>query len=619
MNLNVTCPYCDSKFVVPCPDNLGATDDIKCVPYTRDVGRFDPKNDDEVFSKNGWSRIGKDYLPLLNWESIGILRIASPGLNIQYRVQKCSNCKNLFDVYANYSEEKLKIIWSHLFGMQDGHDEKLKPYSGNSTVTWAVRKLGKLFKIKAIGAIVFGAAILLISFLPFVFFHFEADSSTVTLLSFISKTTTAIGVVVVLILIERYFSYISNSKEFRNLFDVKGDNEFIHWQNYTLSRFIGVQNGNHFPRLTQSDYVVGILALLFLYLTWLISKFHLTGILIGSSMFIALMLVMLVYFILDKKYKNKPSLFWSKLIIGLVVFLPILFWAITSYIKLNLPYRHDLISSLFDLLFWFVCIYVFGNAIWISMSTTTYIMKGISVIPLKLSPFNRFANITPLRKLHSYSSRLLLVVFMTLTFVLTIIIFYNQPEVVKQISSSYANPFWIFKFLILVIGAIFIALGLGAKQFTFLYITAFYTIAILLFKNISFSFYDYQINTQVLITALFFTSLLVFQFYSNESIIKRIMTRKKEQAIVDLSNRIEFLRKDLFTKDKTEIKSHDETIEYRSSLAELEKLMTLVREIEEVIINANYLKEIAKFLAPVIISIATEQVVPKLIEKLMFN
>lgn len=616
--MNLTCPYCDSKFDVSCPDNLGATDDIKCVPYTRDIGRFDPKNDDEVFSKTGWSRIGKDYLPLLNWESIGILRITSPGLNIQYRVQKCSNCKNLFDVYANYSEEKLKNIWSHLFGNKENDVEKLKSYSGNSAITWFVRKLGNIFKLKAVGALVFGGVLLLISFSPWLFFHFDADSTTVTVLNFISKTTAAIGVVAVLILVERYFSYLSNSNEFRNLFDVKGDNEFVHWRNYTLSRFIGVQKGNKFPRLTQSDYVVGILTILFLSLTWLLSKFHLTGILIVSSILVAIILVVFVYAILDKKIKNKSWIFWIKILIGIVVFLPIFSWAITSYSKMDLSYRYDLISSLFDLFFWFICIYIFGNGIWVSMSTCTYIMKGISVIPLKLSPFNRFANITPLRKLHSYSSRLMLVVFMTLTVVLTVIIFYNQPEVVKQISSSYVNPFWIFKFLILVIGAIFIALGLGGKQFTFFYITAFYTIAILFFKNISFSFKGCQIDTQVLITALFFTSLLIFQFYSNESIIKKILTKRKEQAIIDLSNRIEILRKGIFTKDKVEIKFSDETIEYRASLDELGKLMTFVREIEEVKINPNYLKEIAKFLAPVIISIATEQVVPKIIEKLVF-
>ncbi|MCX6227035.1 MAG: hypothetical protein NTV01_20190 [Bacteroidia bacterium] len=619
MNLTLACPYCDSRFDVPCPNNLGATDDIKCVPYTRDIGRFDPKNDDEVFSKTGWSRIGKDYLPLLNWENIGILRIASPGLNIQYRVQKCSSCKNLFDVYANYSEEKLRNIWSHLFGNRENDVEKIKPYSGNSAITWLVRKSGKIFKIKAVGALVFGGVLLLISFLPWLFFHFDADRTTVTVLNFISKTTAAIGVVAVLILVERYFSYLSNSDEFRNLFDVKGENEFVHWRNYTLSRFIGVQKGKGFPQLTQSDYVVGILTILFLYLTWLLSKFHLTGFLIGSSILVAIIFVVFVYTFLEKKIKTKSWILGIKILIGIVIFLPIFSWAIVSYYKLDWLYRYDLINSLFDLFFWFICIYIFGIGIWISMGTCTYIMKGISVIPLKLSPFNRFANIAPLRKLHSYSSRLILVVFMTLTIVLTTIIFYNQPGVVKLISSSYADPFWIFKFLILVIGAIFIALGLGGKQFAFFYITAFYTIAILLLKNISFSFKGCQIDTQVLITALFFTSLLIFQFYSNESIIKKILTKKKEQAIIYLSNRIEILRKKIFTKDNIEIKSFDETIEYRATLEELERLMNFVREIEQVKITPNYLKEIAKFLAPVIISIATEQVVPKIIEKLVFN
>lgn len=618
MNLHVSCPYCDSKFDVPSPDKLGFTDDIKCVPYTRDIGRFDSKNDDEVFSISGWSRIGKDYLPIFNWEKIGILRLNSPGLNIQYRVQKCSNCKNLFDIYANYSKDKLKNIWTHLFGTKENNADIIKPYSGNSIITWLVRKLGAFFRNKVVGAIIFGAALLFLSFLPWQFYNSSKEISNVIALNFITKMIAAIGVVVVLVLGERYFSYLSNTKDFKNLFDIKGDNEFVHWRNYTLSRFIGVQKENKFPSLTQSDYVVGAIALVVLLLTWLITKFHLPGILIIITFLLALTIIGITYTLINKRVKNNKHRFLFKAIIGISVLLPVLIGAIKLFLKLDVSVRYDLISSLFDLLFWFICIYIFGNAIWVSMSTCTYIMKGISVIPLKISPFNRFANITPLRKLHSYSSGLMLSVFLTLTIILTSIIFYFQPEAIKNISSSYANPSWILYFLILVVGAIFIALGVGSNQFTFFYITAFYTSAIIFFKNISFSFYGYQVGTQVIITALFFTSLLIFQFYTNENIIKKLLTKKKKQAINSLSNRIEILRTEIFSTQTEKNRSNQKSAEYNASLEELEKLMSFVREIEELNFNPNYIKEILKFLAPVIISIATEQVVPKIIEKLVF-
>jgi len=618
MSLHVSCPYCDSKFDVPSPDKLGITDDIKCVPYTRDIGRFDPKNDDDIFSISGWSRIGKDYLPIFNWEKIGILRLNSPGLNIQYRVQKCSNCKNLFDIYANYSKDKLKIIWTHLFGTKENNVESIKPYSGNSIITWGVRKLGAIFKNKAMGSFILGATLLFFSILPWLLYNFSKEISNVTALNIFIKIIASIGVVVVLILVERYLSYLSNTNDFKKLFDFKGENEFIHWRNYTLSRFIGVQKENKFPSLTQSDYVVGAIALIVLFLTWLFTKFHLSGILLVVTFIFALSFIALAYNLINKRVKNIKRRISFKIFVGIGLLAPVIIWTSVLFLKLDVLLRYELISSVFDLVFWFICIYIFGNAIWVSMSTCTYIMKGISVIPLKISPFNRFANITPLRKLHSYSSGLMLSVFLTLTIILTSIIFYIPQESITQISSTYANPFWILYFLVLVVGAIFIALGVGSNQFTFFYITAFYTSAIIFFKNISFSFYSYQVGTQVLITALFFTSLLVYQFYTNENIINRLLGKKKKQAINSLSNRIEILRKEMFSNQSEGLSVNQDIAKSSASLEELEKLMSFVREIEELKFNPNYLKEILKFLAPVIISIATEQIVPKIIEKLVF-
>ncbi len=75
----VICPYCGAHFETPGPVSKPLTDDYICMPYTRDVGQFDPKSREEWFSPKGWTRIGMDYLPWLSFERIGILRPLWPA------------------------------------------------------------------------------------------------------------------------------------------------------------------------------------------------------------------------------------------------------------------------------------------------------------------------------------------------------------------------------------------------------------------------------------------------------------------------------------------------------------------------------------------------------------
>ena len=94
-NIRVSCPYCGNNFNVEAPQfekesiQLVSPHEVECVAYTRDIGRFDPKDEASWLSSIGWSRIGKDYFSLLAFEKIGILRINDPSINIRYRVQGC--------------------------------------------------------------------------------------------------------------------------------------------------------------------------------------------------------------------------------------------------------------------------------------------------------------------------------------------------------------------------------------------------------------------------------------------------------------------------------------------------------------------------------------------------
>src|SRR3990172_7143443 len=90
LTLKVTCPYCNDSFLTCEPEEeekgqpMGQpVEAAECVPYTRDIGRFDPEGEEEWFTPKGWSPIGKDFLQRLGWERIGILRTPSGPINVQ--------------------------------------------------------------------------------------------------------------------------------------------------------------------------------------------------------------------------------------------------------------------------------------------------------------------------------------------------------------------------------------------------------------------------------------------------------------------------------------------------------------------------------------------------------
>ena len=144
-HLTVDCPYCSAVFNTPKPTNISKDPfEIECVPYTRDVGRFDPEGEEDWFDPGKWSRIGKDYLSWLNYEKIGILRITQKNINVQYRVQRCPECESLFDIYANYTEGlPITKIWPHLFERNPDNTDTIKLYYGESWPIWILRRLGK--------------------------------------------------------------------------------------------------------------------------------------------------------------------------------------------------------------------------------------------------------------------------------------------------------------------------------------------------------------------------------------------------------------------------------------------------------------------------------------------
>jgi hypothetical protein len=146
--LLLTCPYCGTENSACFPqqeihvkvqgkqnkglrqtqkhelEDMCDPDEISSMPYTRDVGKFDPDPDEKAPNDNPkyWSRIGKDFLRFFLFQKIGILRQTNKYLNVRYRVCRCvnANCERLFDVFLNYTIAPNQVpmrfadIWPHL-------------------------------------------------------------------------------------------------------------------------------------------------------------------------------------------------------------------------------------------------------------------------------------------------------------------------------------------------------------------------------------------------------------------------------------------------------------------------------------------------------------------------
>ena len=150
--MHLICPYCGQEMNVEPPTGKEYEYEPEegpfCLPYTRDIGKFDPKPEFDILSSSCWSdkRIGKDYLSFINFERFGILRIEQKGINVRYRVQKCIKCENLFDVFVNYTEGKsLEEIWPHLFS-KDPVSHGIQLYQGENFSIRLVQSVGSLVK-----------------------------------------------------------------------------------------------------------------------------------------------------------------------------------------------------------------------------------------------------------------------------------------------------------------------------------------------------------------------------------------------------------------------------------------------------------------------------------------
>lgn len=613
----VTCPYCGNELTLPVPDTRSVEGleliEVECVPYTRDVGRFDPKNEDDWFNPKGWSRIGKDFLPLLSYEHIGILRTTRKGINVQYRVQGCPSCKSLFDVYANYTPEiKFAALWPHLFEPLPNQPHAIKPYYGESWTIWILRRLGRLLKSNLLSAMLLG--ILLFGIGAFSYWLvIEKDEVFLDNIGKLSIFFVASLVVVIIVTIqEKFIHYFETTHEFYDLFNVINRKKGItHWRNFTLCRYVGVQSPGKTPLPTQIDILAGAGGQILLLITWLVYNYHRATLVLSAGF----LLLLVVFSYLWGKYRDK--LHHEKMLArvgymtGLLLLVIGFILSMSFWVNLSLAERIEALSGVFELVFWLIVAYVLGTAAWFALSIVVYVLNGLSRIPMNLSPYDRFARSHPLRILQRYSTALMLTLVIAILVILTIL------QTVVHID-------WLLAWVQWSLALMFAAIGVSLGQGVYLGMTIIYMIISWLIPDF------YIIDGKVLAMGAFFTGLIAYQIFVADNLLDSLLEKSRMTVLDDLMEQIKNAHIELSRiSEQIEIYDDEKHVLQAKTIARLQKqrqyilqsiesLLRLVEYVEQVSGDSHIMKRMIGLISPLITSL----ILPVFVEHaiaLLFN
>lgn len=605
----VTCPYCGDQFEIPGPNDKSLTGDYVCMPYTRDVGQFDPKSREEWFSSSGWSRIGSDYLTWLNFERIGILRISAERIDVRYRVQVCEQCERFFDVYANYTTgRKLGQIWPHLFGKEPNDDQAIRPYYGASWMIWLVRKIDDKLRSSFLGVIAVGLFLILLGLLSFgLAYHlslFDLLSAQFGQLPWVEYRrlglyiTAALGVMSILILEDRYLRYIEATRDFDKLFRLTADqikSGLVYWRNFTLARFVGVQTPGKPPKLTQVDVFSGGLAILLLLIVWSVSHSQEIEIL---TIIPILILLSLALGLIGQPISNLRS-DWLKVLLISGSLFGILALVIWRWISTTSIWHEQILSSGLDLLFWCFVTYFLGSAAFLSMNTTLYVLQGISHIPMNITPLDHYSQAKPLRRLQAFSTQGLVVLFLVIL-ILTFLLYGLN---------SYT---WLLEWMRWGVALIFAAIGFALRKGEYLGLALLYVVlSIFLNQMISNSSALLAVPLNMFIMGVFFTALVGFQIVRTNGCVNGVLADARDVAVAGLLLKIQSIQEQLEEIDRLLLHQHGAASEEgailleqrKSALESIESLLRIKDRIFETPIKTLRLQRIAEFLAPVLTSL----------------
>lgn len=536
--LSITCPYCAARLETATPpagDNLTS---VECVPYTRDIGRFDPKSEGDWFAPSGWSRIGKDYLPLVNWEYFGILRLRNPELHVEYRVQACSVCRRFFDVYANYTGRPLSWLWPHLFPRPGAESEFCTQVPGDSWLVHLTRRAGAALGHPLVGALVLPVVLLAICSLPLLTTLRSGSRAQVVLakISLGTGVAGAIGAGVALALILRYLSSIKNLDDLGRLLRVTRRDQLAHWRNYTICRLVGVQGSGSRPSFSQIDVVVGLAAVLALLGAVVVSKGGWLALLrtVAATLAVVSLEIQILRVARKTRTNRQRRLTW---LLSAVPLLALAVWGAMSLQSRAID-TWDLTFSVTSMLFWAAVLFVLGVSAWIAMNSTVYIFAGLSRIPMKTTPYDGFFSLRLLRRVQGISTGLMLATFLTMLAIMSVLAVFESTSSSAQASDFLSYPSWLTGFMLVVVAAVLVSLAAGSGRPLFVYLCVIYLALASFAGRKTITILGTPLSVHLFLISLFFAGLIAYQSAANERILRRIVRESKLSAATALSDAI---------------------------------------------------------------------------------
>ena len=568
----LTCPYCGETVKTCIPESKQTYTDFICVPYTRDIGRFDPKTEEERTSAEKWSRIGKDYLPFINYEKYGILH--SPQgkrVNLLYRVQYCDHCHELFDVYLNYSIEPLEKLWPDLFwkeptakndksevGFGDNQCKKatdlvLPVYDGESWIIHFIRRFDKDKKSGTLGAIVLGVILLLIGFFPWIIPGrpdiLKTDiisglKSINSLFSFclFAYIIAAIFIVLILVCYNRFLRNGIKISELSRLFNVKNQNGITHWYNFTFARYVGLQDDKNNPGLNQIDIVSGGMAIGSLIVVWAVAKHGL--IFLGE--FLAILLLYLGFIFLGNKFILNKQTEKKKVIKRLLILVPIclgLILYLYQLSRLEVSYRWLSIFDISSLIFWLCAAYAVGLAALLALNTAMYVLRGVTKMPMNFSLVSRFELMNPLKKIRDFSNQMMNLVFLFMLLVLTIWLGHLQTHIFSDTDLFTSQIGWLSHWLRWILVIVFGAIAISSRDVFAGLMTVIYIplelISVTSTNHGMFYGIQFVLDWSIIIFGVFLTILKIYHLKSIDDIISKCYIKAKQRLLKETNKRVE--------------------------------------------------------------------------------
>lgn len=467
--LPLACPYCGHEWQDRPPVTPGreqAVTDVRCVPYTRDVGRFDPTGGDPAHPHGEWSRVGQDFFHVLRYDQhIGILNTHhAQGEDVRYRVSTCPACDHWFDTYVSTRPDGRGFgeFWPHLFTAPGR--PRLQRETHPSLLLWFLTTIG-LGSPRA-GAVV--AAVLSLVFATRPWWLGAVTDAPF----WPSLAVHVLGGAALAAMFIGYVHIVSvqdgrSTAALRRIFAVRSDDDVVHWQNFTRARFVGYQENAPLPRLSQVDLISGVLSVLVLFATrwWTGSMSP------GGTLWMLLDIACWVgCLVLVAVGRRRRRALWYVVgpLLGIAPNLVLVGGHLAGFHGWDRQFAESAES-----IFWLVAGYAVAVAFHTSLTSIYMVLAGLRQIPLRddVTPAGSDVSrsrdlLQPVLQFRTYAYRQLAVVFTFLLALGSLVEALRQP-MVSAVVPGVADPagfLWLETWFLVVIGAMLGALSLVSDR-----------------------------------------------------------------------------------------------------------------------------------------------------------